>query len=119
MEFGIVKNKKVPLVFVGCLSLIISVCLLPNASFSETNVSNDLVASCAKRSTVVSALKKDYKEVQQAIGLSNGGGLIEIFVSPRGSFSITITNPSQITCIISAGEHWNKGNNVVSSSTAM
>ena len=113
------KNKKVPLVFVGCLSLIISVCLLPNASFSETNVSNDLVASCAKRSTVVSALKKDYKEVQQAIGLSNGGGLIEIFVSPRGSFSITITNPNQITCIISAGEHWNKGNNVVSSSTAM
>ena len=113
------KNKKIPLVCVGCLSLMLTVCLLPSSSVSETNRSNDSVATCAKRSTVVSALKKDYKEVQQAIGLSNGGGLIEIFVSPRGSFSITITNPSQITCIITAGEHWNKGNNVVSSSSAM
>jgi hypothetical protein len=119
VEFGLVKNKKLPIVFAGCFSLMISVCLLPSSSLSGTSVSNDPVATCGKRPTVVNALKKDYKEVQQAIGLSNGGGLIEIFASPRGSFSITITNPSQITCIISAGEHWNKGINVVSSSTEM
>ena len=95
------------------MSLMISVCLLPRIGASETRISTDAVASCGQRSTIINTLKKDYKEVQDAIGLSNGGGLIEIFVSPRGSFSITITNPSQITCIISAGEHWNKGNNIV------
>jgi hypothetical protein len=113
------RNKKRQMMCMGGIYFLLSVSVFPEVSASQPSILNDAVASCGKRSTVIKTLKKDYKEVQEAIGLSNGGGLIEIFVSPRGSFSITITNPSQITCIISAGEHWNKGNNFVTSSAKM
>ena len=112
-------RKKISVVLAGYVGLVFAASSIIEVRASETSILNDAVASCGKRSTVISSLKEDYKEVQEAIGLSNGGGLIEIFVSPRGSFSITITNPSQITCIISAGEHWNKGKNFVSSSGEM
>jgi hypothetical protein len=119
LELQVVGRKKISVGLAGCVSLVFAASLFFEVRANETSILNNAVASCGERSTVISSLKEDYKEVQEAIGLSNGGGLIEIFVSPRGSFSITITNPSQITCIISAGEHWNKGKNFVASSAEM
>ena len=88
--------------------LALSSFFLSNAVGREAQLNSAIVSTCGERQMVLGSLKKDYKEVQDAIGISNGGGLIEVFVSPRGSFSITVTSPNKITCIISAGENWNK-----------
>ena len=85
--------------------------LLSDAVAREAQLNSAIISTCGERQMVLGSLKKDYKEVQDAIGISNGGGLIEVFVSPEGSFSITVTSPSKITCIISAGENWNKNKN--------
>jgi hypothetical protein len=104
------------------LSCIIAILIAASGSaylstFANANQSDHqkiVLSSCGDRETVIKSLKQDYKEVQDSIGVSNGGGLIEVFVSPRGSFSITVTSPSKITCIISAGDHWNKNNSLAS-----
>ena len=85
--------------------------LLSDAVAREAQLNSAIISTCGERQMVLGSLKKDYKEVQDAIGISNGGGLIEVFVSPEGSFSITVTSPNKITCIISAGENWNKNKN--------
>jgi hypothetical protein len=108
------RNKNIKIGFITYISLLVFTCFSPKLNASEEKRSDIVITSCGERETVINALRKDYKEVQDSIGISNGGGLIEVFVSPQGSFSITITNPSQITCIISAGEYWNKGNSLVS-----
>lgn len=100
--------------FIAFVSIMTLASFPPKISANQTNPSNIIITSCGERQIVINSLKKDYKEVQDAIGISNRGGLIELFVSPKGSFSITLANPNQITCIISAGEHWNKKNNLVS-----
>ena len=108
------QYKNIKFGFITCFSLLVFTCFTAKLNASEKKSPNIVITSCGERETVISSLKKDYKEVQDSLGISNGGGLIEVFVSPQGSFSITVTNPSQITCIISAGEYWNKGNNFVS-----
>ena len=110
-------NLNLKLGVITCISLLVFSCLSSKLDANERNSPNIVITSCGDREVVISSLKKDYKEVQDSLGISNGGGLIEVFVSPQGSFSITVTNPSQITCIISAGEYWNKGNNFVSMSS--
>ena len=105
------RKKNIKIGFITFISIMTLACFPPKLSANQTNPSNMIITSCGERQTVINSLKKDYKEVQDSIGISNGGGLIEVFLSPEGSFSITLTNPNQITCIISAGEHWNKKNN--------
>ena len=107
-------NLNLKLGVITCISLLVLSCLSSNLAANGRNSPNIVITSCGDREVVISSLQKDYKEVQDSLGISNGGGLIEVFVSPQGSFSITVTNPSQLTCIISAGEYWNKGNNFVS-----
>ena len=108
------SKKNIKIRFVAFIPVIILAFSPLNISANQTNPSNIIITSCGERQIVINSLKKDYKEVQDSIGISNRGGLIELFVSPKGSFSITLTNPNQITCIISAGEYWNKKNNLVS-----
>ena len=113
-EENSVSKKNIKIRFVAFIPVIILAFSPLKISANQTNPSNIIITSCGERQIVINSLKKDYKEVQDSIGISNRGGLIELFVSPKGSFSITLTNPNQITCIISAGEYWNKKNNLVS-----
>ena len=42
-----------------------------------------------------------------AMGLANNGGVIEILSSPRGAtWTIILTMPNGVTCMIAAGENW-------------
>jgi hypothetical protein len=64
--------------------------------------------TCGERRKVTNALKQEYSEVQESIGISNNGALVEVFTSSTGTFTITLTVPNGTTCVISAGENWNK-----------
>lgn len=59
---------------------------------------------CQPREEIVSQLKKQYKEQQRIIGLSNDGTVLEIFSTKSGSsYTVTITRPDGITCVVNAG----------------
>jgi hypothetical protein len=53
-------------------------------------------------------LAERYQERREAIGLSDAGLLMEVFVSPGGTWTILITSPAGFTCIIAAGDSFEK-----------
>ena len=63
--------------------------------------------ACTKRADVISHLSKKYSENPVSIGLANNGGVIEVLSSKQGSsWTIIITMPNGMTCMIAAGENW-------------
>ena len=65
-----------------------------------------VISMCGERGKIVANLKKIYSEEPVAIGLSSNGGLIEILVSPTGTFTIILTQPNGWACVMAAGEDW-------------
>ena len=64
-------------------------------------------AACASRSKLVDTLSSKYSEAPVAMGLSNSGGVVEILTSPDGNtWTIIVTTPDGMSCMIAAGESW-------------
>ena len=61
---------------------------------------------CGPRAEIVAQLKKGYDEIRRAAALTKEGSLLEIFVSPTGSFSVLISGPTGKSCLVTAGEGW-------------
>lgn len=64
------------------------------------------VAACGDRARMVANLARKYDETPQAMGLSVGGAVVEVFAAPDGSWTILETRPGLLTCVVAAGESW-------------
>ena len=64
------------------------------------------VGPCASRSDFIAFLKDNFGEVEAGQGLSNRGHLVEVFVSPAGSWTILLLQPHGQSCVVDAGEAW-------------
>ena len=40
------------------------------------------------------------------MGVTTGGGIIEIFASDEGSWTMVITQPNGVSCLIAVGQDW-------------
>lgn len=62
--------------------------------------------NCAPRETVTERLASLYGETRQAIGIvGDGGNVMEVFASDeRGTWTITVTLPNGLTCLIGDGD---------------
>ena len=64
---------------------------------------------CGQRTEVLNGLSGTYTETPAAMGLSNNGGVVEILTSPKGdTWTIIITMPNGLSCLVAAGENWGK-----------
>ncbi|MCE0506319.1 MULTISPECIES: hypothetical protein [unclassified Roseivivax] len=64
-------------------------------------------APCMPRDHLVEALEETHSEVMVGNGLQSPTSMIEIWSSPEtGSFTIFITNPNGLSCVVSAGRFW-------------
>jgi len=61
---------------------------------------------CGDRGKVVASLEKGYSEAPSSMGLASNGSVIEIFTSAKGTFTIIMTQPSGLSCLMAAGESW-------------
>jgi len=60
--------------------------------------------SCGPRATVIAHLSENFGESRQTIGMADGGNVIEVFASiETGSWTITVTMPNGMTCLVAAG----------------
>ena len=84
--------------FLFALSLgIAGVILAHNAAYSQT-------ANCGQRSKVVERLQTRYGETRQSMGLAQNNGVVEVFASTTsGTWTILITLPNGMTCLVAAG----------------
>jgi hypothetical protein len=61
--------------------------------------------TCAERTDIISKLA-NYKEEAEAIGLNKDGTLLEVFVSPQGTWTVLLSSPQGQSCIAAIGEAW-------------
>lgn len=62
-------------------------------------------ASCAEHKQVVERLATKYGETRQSVGLARNNSMLEVFASAKsGTWTIIITLPDGMTCLVAAGE---------------
>ncbi len=67
--------------------------------------------ACAPRDTVLAHLASKYHEAPVAVGVTNKGGLIEVLSTPDGkTWTIIVTSPQGLSCMVAAGEDWQSFN---------
>lgn len=63
--------------------------------------------ACSPRDDVLTQLSTKFKEAPVAIGLANNGGLLEVLTAGKGeTWTIIITMPNGVSCLVAAGEDW-------------
>ncbi len=63
-------------------------------------------AVCGERIALVEKLKAGFNEAPRSMGLANNGHMVEVFASPKGSWTIIVTQPNGLACLLAAGENW-------------
>lgn len=60
---------------------------------------------CAARKALVAELSEKYGEAPRALGLQQGRGVVELFANEAsGSWTILVTSPEGISCLLAAGD---------------
>ncbi|MBV0913022.1 hypothetical protein [Anianabacter salinae] len=87
------------------LALLLALAALPAAAQTGNR-------TCADRDSVLDRLSGSYGETRQSIGLGQNNAVIEVFASAEtGTWTITVTLPSGLTCLVASGqafEHLNE-----------
>lgn len=62
---------------------------------------------CNDRKQVIDLLAQKYKEAPVAAGVTNNGGLVEVLTDGKGgTWTIIVTTPEGVSCLVAAGEGW-------------
>ncbi|MEM7745663.1 MAG: hypothetical protein AAF409_18340 [Pseudomonadota bacterium] len=65
----------------------------------------DAQTVCGQRDKIIKQLESKYGETRRSVGLQQGRGLVEVFASEEtGSWTIVVTDPRGMTCLMAAGE---------------
>ena len=63
--------------------------------------------ACGKRNDVLAEMSEKFKEAPVGIGLAGNGGLIELLTAKTGTtWTLIITLPKGLTCLLAAGRDW-------------
>ncbi len=62
---------------------------------------------CDQRARVIGHLARKYQEAPVAIGVTTSGGMVEVLTSgDGGTWTIILSSPNGISCLVAAGEGW-------------
>jgi hypothetical protein len=75
-------------------------------AFAGRSVGAQTGRQCGDRDMVLSILEERYSEVPIAFGIDNTGAVVEVLVSPPGTWTVLKTYPGQPTCAVDAGKSW-------------
>jgi len=63
-------------------------------------------AVCGDRMALLKKLAGSYEETPRSIALAANGSVIEVTRSDKGTWTILLTSPKGLTCLMAAGTHW-------------
>lgn len=76
-----------------------------NAAVAQTQSPPQVL--CDDRDSVLAVLAEKYKESPVALGVTHNGSLIEVLTTGNGNtWSIIVTTPQGMSCLVAAGEGW-------------
>ncbi len=65
--------------------------------------------TCAPRTDLARLLSQRHDETPVALGLASNGNLMEVFASRLGeTWTLVMSMPNGISCVIAAGESWTR-----------
>ncbi|MEM8570529.1 MAG: hypothetical protein AAGG56_06415 [Pseudomonadota bacterium] len=68
---------------------------------------NPQVRACADRGKVIERLEERYGETLKSVGLHKNRGVIEVYASSStGTWTILLTRPDGLACLVASGEAW-------------
>ena len=73
--------------------------------FSIVSVAN-AATQCAGHDAVAKTLNTKFKEARRVMGVVNAKAVMEIFMSPQGTWTVLVTDTTGTSCIIATGEEW-------------
>lgn len=88
---------------------IIIACVFLSSCATEPVMAQEGLSSqaCAPREGVVKKLSERFEETLKGQGMTKEGSITEFFVNEdSGTFTIIITQPNMISCMINAGSMW-------------
>ena len=62
--------------------------------------------ACAERTGILKQLDQNHNEAPQALGVTGSGQVVELLVSNKGTWTIIVTAPNGVSCLVAAGENW-------------
>ena len=86
---------------VACLALALAL----GATMAAPSVEAQQNQNCAPRAKVLARLSDEFGETRQSVGLGSNKVLVETFASAEtGTWTITVTMPSGVTCLVASGK---------------
>ena len=80
---------------------------IATAAFLAPSIAAASPLLCGERSDVLTKLAVDFRERPASVALTNDGQLLEVLKSDsKLTWTILITNPNGVTCLVAAGESW-------------
>ena len=61
---------------------------------------------CTKRTALVKALHNKYEEQRRGMGIASKTGVVEFYMSDKGTWTVVMSMPNGMSCIIAAGRDW-------------
>lgn len=61
---------------------------------------------CGPHKMISENLKKKFTETPKSMGVTNSGSIVEVYLSPKGSWTLVMTQPNGMSCLIAAGQDW-------------
>lgn len=78
-------------------ALLLSAAAVPTSAGAQT--------VCGKRGDIIKQLEAKYGETRRTMGVQQGRGVVEMYASAEtGSWTILVTDPRGMTCLMAAGE---------------
>ena len=64
------------------------------------------MSACGERQPILDALAQKYAEHRRAFGVMGQTGLVELYVSKTGTWTVIVSSPGGRACIVAAGHSW-------------
>jgi len=84
----------------------LAACAAVAGGFVTPSASAQQQMVCGQRQHLVSHLGRTYSEQPANVGVAATGNLIEVLTSDGGTWTILVTDPKGVTCVVAAGESW-------------
>lgn len=62
--------------------------------------------ACGERHDILRQLRESYAEGPHGLGITNNGGVMELLVSPSGSWTLLFSMPNGRSCLVATGDEW-------------
>jgi hypothetical protein len=85
------------------MAIAIALTAFANTTFVSTAMAQ---AVCSERARFLEQLAGNFAENTVALGLVNNGSVLEILTSKKGSWTIIVTKPDGMSCVVATGSSW-------------